>query len=176
MKLSPLAYALIGLAAAEPQTGYRLRQVFETTPLGSYSSSPGSIYPALTKLVKAGLLVQKLNKFGKKQLYHVTKTGTERLNDWLREPVSVDEIANHIDHALLRFAFLANIEDQNVSRDFLLSFQNATNIHLNNLKMFMESPESQALTIHGRLAMDNGIRNYEAHLSWAQYAYKEFTQ
>ena len=42
--MTPLSYALLGLMQMEPRSGYALRKVFETTPLGGYSSSPGSIY------------------------------------------------------------------------------------------------------------------------------------
>jgi DNA-binding PadR family transcriptional regulator len=50
LTITTLGYALLGLIRAEPRTGYALRMVFETTPMGSYSSSPGSIYPALKSL------------------------------------------------------------------------------------------------------------------------------
>ena len=54
--MTPLSFALLGLIGMEPRSGYKLRKVFETTPLGNYSSSPGSIYPALRALEKAGLV------------------------------------------------------------------------------------------------------------------------
>ena len=45
-----LEYALLGLLHQQPQSGYDLRKVFETTALGNYSGSPGAIYPALRRL------------------------------------------------------------------------------------------------------------------------------
>ena len=51
MKHTALGYALIGLVQEDPRSGYALRKVFEDTPMGAFSSSPGSIYPALKKLV-----------------------------------------------------------------------------------------------------------------------------
>ena len=36
-------------------SGYDLRKVFEETALGNYSSSPGAIYPALSRLEQQGI-------------------------------------------------------------------------------------------------------------------------
>lgn len=38
-------------------SGYDLRKVFAETALGSYSSSPGAICPALARLEKQGLVI-----------------------------------------------------------------------------------------------------------------------
>ena len=38
-----LGYALLGLIHLQPQSGYGLRKVFESTPMGHYSWSPGAI-------------------------------------------------------------------------------------------------------------------------------------
>ena len=54
MPQTTLGYALLGLVAGEPQTGYALMKTFTTTPMGHYSGSPGAIYPALRRLEGAG--------------------------------------------------------------------------------------------------------------------------
>ena len=45
-----LDYAILGLLQRQSLSGYRIRKVFETTALGDYSSSPGSIYPLMSWL------------------------------------------------------------------------------------------------------------------------------
>ena len=46
--LSLLEFALLGLVHDhQPCCGYDLRKIFTETPMGSFSDSPGSIYPAL---------------------------------------------------------------------------------------------------------------------------------
>ena len=52
--LSTLSLAILGLISQRPLTGYDLRKVFLTTPLGHFSSSPGAIYPALKRIEEAG--------------------------------------------------------------------------------------------------------------------------
>jgi DNA-binding PadR family transcriptional regulator len=175
VNISPLGNALLGLVMAAPQTGYALRKVFETTPLGTFSSSPGSIYPALGKLAKSGLLELRSPKTGGKKLYHITDNGQAALDVWLRTSVTLDEIADNVDHVLLRFAFLQSIPTNAATRNFLLSFESAVRAHLKNLCVYMDTAHGRALSRHGRLAMDNGIRGYEAHLAWSIHAQKEFT-
>ena len=53
---STLGFALLGLLQQQPRSGYALRRVFATTPMGHYSSSPGAIYPALRRLEQQGLV------------------------------------------------------------------------------------------------------------------------
>ncbi len=173
---TPLGYALIGLALAEPQTGYALRKVFEASPLGVFSSSPGSIYPALSKLVKAGLLDQRPPAAGGKLLYHATENGRQALSDWLETPITVEEVAKEVDLVLLRFAFLQNFPDPALTRRFLHSFENAVRTHLKSLTAYLSSPAGQALSDHGRWAMQNGILGYRTHLSWVEEVLKEIAQ
>jgi DNA-binding PadR family transcriptional regulator len=48
--ISILGYALLGLIHQKPSSGYDLRKTFTETAMGSFSNSPGAIYPALARL------------------------------------------------------------------------------------------------------------------------------
>lgn len=74
-KPTVLGYAILGLAQEESRSGYSIRKVFETTALGVYSSSPGSIYPALNRLEKNGLVQKKVINNSQKSRYHITELG-----------------------------------------------------------------------------------------------------
>ncbi len=52
--ISTLSLAVLGLIVQRPRSGYDLRKVFSTTPMGHFSSSPGAIYPALIRIEKNG--------------------------------------------------------------------------------------------------------------------------
>lgn len=172
-----LGLALIGLAFAKPQTGYALRKVFEESPLGIFSSSPGSIYPALAKLENAGLLQRRPQAVGGRPLYHVTESGRGVLLEWLDAAITVEEVARNVDHILLRFAFLQSFPDNDdLTRRFLRSFRKAVKTHLQGLRAFMESDEGQSLSSHGRWAMQNGILGYESHLDWAEDVLRELNK
>lgn len=175
MPHSSLGYALIGLVQEEPRSGYALRKVFETTPMGTFSSSPGSIYPALKKLVKAGVLEQRPLPSNGKKLFHITQQGAREMKEWLIAPVTAEEVAGSIDLALLRFAFLQNIEEIEATRNFLVSFKAAVRDQIETLETYLSSPESNELSRHGRLAVENGLLGFNAHLKWATDAAQEFS-
>lgn len=174
MQHTALGYALIGLVQEEPRTGYALRKVFETTPMGTFSSSPGSIYPALKKLVQAGMIEQRLPEVGSKKRFHITPDGEREMKSWLIAPVTTVEVANSVDVALLRFAFLQNVKSTVATRRFLKSFQSAVREQIDTLETYLSGPASVSLSRHGRLAVENGLLGYKAHLEWAIHAAKEF--
>lgn len=163
--MTPLSYALLGLIRGEPRTGYALRKVFETTPMGNYSSSPGSIYPALKILAKAGLV-----SGGNKAPYVITAAGEKAFGDWLLKPMAENEA---IDLALLRFAFLHDHPDKQVSLDFLKSFAMAAKARAVGLKAFMTSEAWQEIPMQSRLAVEHGLRTTEASAEWALDAWKQ---
>src|SRR5438128_1223789 len=104
--MTPLSFALLGLVRQQPRSGYALRKVFETTPLGDYSSSPGSIYPALKSLENAGMVETRDARDARgKGSYHLTARGTAALKKWLDAPIT------DLGEAMLRFAFLGD-DDQ----------------------------------------------------------------
>ena len=129
--MTPLSYALLGLVRMQPRSGYALRKVFETTPLGGYSSSPGSIYPALKSLEKAGLLETQGPASHGKGLYHLTPQGERALETWLAAPIG------DLGEAMLRFAFLPD-EDGQAIHAFLDSFEQAAEAQADALRAFMD--------------------------------------
>ncbi|MEE2526852.1 PadR family transcriptional regulator [Hyphobacterium sp. HN65] len=174
MKLTTLGYALIGLVQAEPCSGYALRRVFETTPMGTYSSSPGSIYPALARLVAAGFLEKRAPAGGGKKLFHVTTRGRDAMNAWLRTPVTEEEVTRSVDLVLLRFAFLENVDEPGVTQSFLASFESALSNRIEQIEAYLESPAGRALGRHGRLAVENGLQGLMTQRQWAATSKKEF--
>ena len=165
-KIARLGYALLGLIKTAPRSGYKLRMLFETTPNATYSSSPGSIYPALKALEKAGLVTQR-PPTGAKRLYHLTEAGEAALKAWLKAPVGDEEIARHLDMALLRFAFLDILGDREASLRFLASFEAAARAHAASLATFLDGADGQELTLQGRLAVEHGLKSVICSADWA---------
>ena len=166
---TPLGFALLGLINDEPRSGYALRKVFETTPMGSYSSSPGSIYPALESLRKAGL-VETLSQAGGqgrgKGLFHLTSAGSEAFQAWLRAPVD----GSDLHQAMLRFAFLHSHPDKSLTRAFLDSFEAAAGGVAASLAAFIGGEAGQAMPIQAQVAVEHGRRQHEASAAWAAWA------
>ncbi|HTM80480.1 PadR family transcriptional regulator [Asticcacaulis sp.] len=164
--LTTLGFALLGLIRAEPRTGYALRMVFETTPMGSYSSSPGSIYPALKSLEKQGLIAAQA--IGKRVL-HITPEGRRKFDDWLTAPMGPEE---SVETALLRFAFLHDHPDRQVTLEFLTTFITVMAGRASGLRNWLAGDEAQAMPLQARLAVMHGLRSLEASAQWASEAYE----
>jgi DNA-binding PadR family transcriptional regulator len=159
-----LGFALIAHAQAQPRTAYALRKLFETTPIGRFSSSPGSIYPALKKLEAAGLTATKDG------LVLATAKGRQALRAWLSEPVTLVQVEREPDITLLRFAFLDLLDDPAQTMRFLTSFRAALAEQLSQLGAFLQSESAAAMSWHGKLAVECGRMSCEAQLHWAGHA------
>lgn len=160
-----LGFALLGLINQKPRSGYALRKVFETTPMGSYSSSPGSIYPALESLRKAGLAETRGEGRGK-GLFHLTPEGSVALHGWLSASVSADDLGE----AMLRFVFLRDHPNRSLTVAFLDSFEAVTKEKAESLRQFLESETGRAMPIQARVAVEHGRRTVEASAAWAAWA------
>jgi len=174
MKITSLGYALIGLLSREQNSGYALRRMFETTPLGAFSSSPGSIYPALDKLVKSKLVEKVPASATDKSSFRITELGREALLSWLSQEISIDEVEKNQTLIILRFSFLESANNPPLTLLFLQSFQRVLKEHLSNLRAFMSTADGKALSAYGRLSMQSGISQYETHLRWVGRAMDVF--
>lgn len=152
-----------------PRSGYNLRRVFETTPLGAYSSSPGSIYPALRNLEALGLARQEPLGASKKG-YVPTEQGRAALEDWLAAPPTSADVADDLGIVLLRFAFLQGRSSPSDVDAFLAAFAEACDAHAAGLDTFLADADGQALSLHSRLAVDHGLRAIRSSGQWARDA------
>ncbi len=169
---SPLGFAILGLLIDEPRTGYAVRKVFEETAMGQYSSSPGSIYPALKRLSKEGLAEQTdAGMSGRSTpLYRPTKEGSDRFRAWLRLPIARRDITVGMKVLMLRFAFMHQIPQQHVV-DFLRSLEAGITEYVTELSVFRKQ-RTDEFPVMARLALDHGIESYRAHAKWAANAIK----
>jgi len=167
--MTPLHHALLGLIRAHPRSGYALLKVFETTPMGSYSGSPGSIYPALKSLEKAGLVEARDPHDARgRGLYHLTTAGRAALEQWMRAPIT------DLDEALLRFAFLPE-DDAAAIRVFLDAFEAAAEAQAGALAAFLASDAATAMTAKSRIAVELGRCRLAASADWARAARRHFS-
>jgi DNA-binding PadR family transcriptional regulator len=171
-----LGYALLGLVHLQPQTGYDLRKVFETTPLGHYSSSPGAIYPALKRLEKKGLIrgeVAEADTMRPKRIYSSTPRGVEALRDWVSQPLTKDDFLHRDDELMLRFALMGSVVDDATTRRFLEQMLQALDAYIPELRQVLTSMPD-AGPPHGRLALMSGIESYKTRRKWVRQALDEF--
>lgn len=176
MKRRPLLdYALLGLLAQQPMTGYGLRRVFASTPMGVFSDSPGSIYPALGRLERDGL-IRPSGQSGARagsRLLTPTSAGLSALRRWLSAEITREDVARRIDELLLRFAFMDRHLDAALVDRFLGDLAESASAYVNELRAYARSAAGPPSST-GRLALGHGIAAYRATAQWARRAGAEW--
>ena len=177
VKASQLEYALIGLIKQKAQSGYDLRKIFATTPMGHFSDSPGSIYPALRRLQSRGWIRALQEKGGRqRQLLRVTSEGTRAFVNWLKQPVTAGDVMWRMNELMLRFAFQGGNVPVSITREFLRQLERELAIHIRDLREYAKQPGLAKAVSTGALAFASGIEGYEAQLAWTKRAKKKFTE
>ena len=172
--LTPLRLAILGLVAMHPQSGYDLRKVFETTPMGNFSSSPGAIYPALKSLEKRGWVrgeADKTESLRPRLVYSITEEGDAILCNELQKPVTHEDLIWHFDLVMLRFAFIERIGYPQALR-FLGQFRAEAESYVAYLEGLRGRLHEQ-LSPCGRLALEHGIQGSRGNARWAEHAILE---
>jgi DNA-binding PadR family transcriptional regulator len=175
--LTPLRLAILGLVATHPQSGYDLKKIFESTPMGSFSSSPGAIYPALKSLETKGWIRGRPENTGSlrpRVVYAVTEDGDAVLAAELKKPVTRVDLVWHFDLVMLRFAFIERIGTAEALR-FLAEFRAEAAAYVRHLEELREQIRDQ-LTPCTRLALEHGIQDYEGNARWAERAVDELSE
>lgn len=175
--LTPLRLAILGLIAMHPQSGYDLRKVFETTPMGNFSSSPGAIYPALKALEKKGWVRSETDSpdsLRPRQVYFITDEGDAALNAELEKTVTHEDLIWHFDAVMLRFAFIERLGVDQALR-FLREFKNEARAYVRHLEGLRVSMR-EFLSPCGRLALEHGIESYAGSARWASRAIDELEE
>jgi DNA-binding PadR family transcriptional regulator len=68
-------------------TAFQVRKAFQVSPSLEWSGSAGAVYPAISKMVTAGLVTSEATSSKlKTRLLALTEDGKTRLNDWICDP------------------------------------------------------------------------------------------
>ena len=166
MKLTELEYVLLAHLKRRARTGYELGKALEGLPMGTFSSSPGSIYPALRRLSKARLVRPSEVPRGRRprKEFRLTKAGTGRLSAWLDAPVTPPELLRRPGVLALRYSFLPTAERRAA---FLSAYAAAALEGLEHYSRFLLEARSRA--VHGSIGALELVRDMLAtHRAWAE--------
>jgi DNA-binding PadR family transcriptional regulator len=175
---SQLGFALLGLMHQQPMSGYDLRKIFTSTAMGSFSDSPGAIYPALKRLEAGGLArgtVEESASLRKRRVFTITAKGLAALKGWLNQPVTQDDVVRGSDDLMLRFAFMDRTVGEERTLQFLGEFAQQIAAYLPGLQQFLDAHASE-MPLSGRLALECGIQEYAMQLQWARKAVALYEQ
>jgi DNA-binding PadR family transcriptional regulator len=164
----PLEHALLGLLQQQPRSGYDLRKVFATSPMGTFSDSPGAIYPALHRLERRGLIrgqIQDRGGLRRRRLFRLTAAGLNAFRLLQERPIARDDLA-HLEAVMLRFAFMDQSLGPAASVRFLKALAAELAAHIPTLRVHL-APD---MPLSARLALEHGIGDYKALLRWTRSA------
>jgi DNA-binding PadR family transcriptional regulator len=175
---SALAFALLGLIWQQPRSGYDLRKFFSSTPMISFSDSPGAIYPALRRLEKRGLVrgnTAEGSGLRRRTVFELTARGRAEFRRWQTQPVTRDDVVRNMDALMLRFAFMDQFAKKGVALQFLKAFHKELAAYIPSLREYLKS-NRENMPQSGRLALESGIQAYEAQLRWTKTAIRSYGQ
>jgi DNA-binding PadR family transcriptional regulator len=175
---SLLGFALLGLLFERPMSGYDLRKIFTTTAMGSFSDSPGAIYPALARLETNGLVrgkVEESTSLRKRREFAITRKGLTELQRWLKRPVTRDEIVRAVGDLMLRFAFMDRTVGVERAIEFLQELAREIESYIPSLQEFLAANGS-AMPLSARLALECGIQEYQMRLRWARTSAAQYAE
>jgi DNA-binding PadR family transcriptional regulator len=108
-----LRLIILALLSEKPSHGYEIIKQVEEHSSGTYSPSPGMVYPALTYLEEVGYASSESE--GSKKLYRITETGTAYLNE---NRASVEETLDQLARFGRKFAeFQKQYAEENEEHD-----------------------------------------------------------
>jgi len=168
-----LRYALLGLLASEPASGYDLAKAFEGE-LGAYAWQAGynRIYPELARLADEGLIVPAGEGARGRRTYAITAAGFAELRAWLMAPRTGGAVRNE---PVLRLFLLSALEPDD-ARTVLREVADNSRRQIAELgeAMATDTPASPDGRLpFGWLAAGYGLRQYQASNDWALWALGE---
>jgi DNA-binding PadR family transcriptional regulator len=169
---STLGFALLGLISQKPRSGYDLRKFFSSTPMASFSDSPGTIYPALRRLERGGLIRGQIDRErGRRQrkLFRLTPRGRVEFHRWQQCAITRADVEHGVDALILRFAFMDEGAGRTAAFRFLKALGKELAEYVSSLREYRDC-NRPLMTISGRLALESGILRYETLLRWAKAA------
>jgi PadR family transcriptional regulator, regulatory protein AphA len=168
-----LRYALLGLLAEKPASGYELAKAFEGE-LGRYAWQAGHnrIYPELARLTEESLIEVVAEGPRGRRTYALTKAGRTELRSWLLQPRTGGPVRSEY---VLRL-FLLSALDREDARKLLreVADRNAQEAAALREALALKAPMSPGGKLpFGWLAGGYGLRQYEAARDWAEWALDE---
>lgn len=174
--LTDFEQILLGLLARNPRSGYELKRFFATTPAAAYQPSSGTLYPALRRLERRGLLTgTDTPSAGRRtqRRYRPTTAGHAAHLGWLRRPVEPDTIARDLGVHLMRFVMAEGVLDPGEILGFLADLAGALESFIADTERYLEATPLPGR--HPHLALRHGLDVHRASLAWVHTAIQTIT-
>lgn len=167
--LTELESCILGVVwRRSPCSPYAVRREFADSKSAQWSASAGSIYPAIKRLERAGLLASVLRPWGSRGKTELTLTpqGLAALRRWIRrlEPWTGDPTS---DPVRTRFFFLDALEAAEERLAAVDEAEERTRAKLDILKRYVDDLGREA-SVAEQLAALGGVFELEGRLRWLE--------
>ncbi len=163
---------ILGLLSHEDLTGYEIKKRMDASLKYFWGASYGSIYPALSDLVKNGMAVKRdeTENNRNKIIYSITQKGRCHLKDWLRLPAEKDELR----YETLLKLFFGNEAGALQAISHIDAFEEKIVKDLQHLTdsadVLRKNISSDDTHKYYLLTAEFGIKTYSAYLEWCREA------
>jgi PadR family transcriptional regulator AphA len=164
-----LRFAVLGLLAEMPRSGYDLAKAFRTSFAHAWSARHSQIYPELAKLAAEGLVVAAVAGRRRRKVYSVTPAGKAILRAWLLD--TEPERSTRSEAAVRLFLLWTLRTDEQVAHlDREREYERRTLAELERISRFHEAT---GIPNPYRLQLEWGLRQQRARIDWIDWAIDE---
>ncbi len=162
-------YAILGILAQGPCSGYDIKKQIEKTITNFWHESYGQIYPTLKRLHDEGLVTKTTEmqeKRPNRHVYTITDAGYDSLREWLRQPVELQPDRIEI---LLKLFFGHNLTPQENIEHLEAHRQRMTAVNQTFQQIttnLQESKSNDPNFPYSLVTLDYGIHTTNAITEW----------
>ena len=173
--LTELESCILGVVWREgPMSAYGVRSHFAASPTVTWSSSTGTVYPAIGRLRNSGLLIAAAPTGPRKrELLSITNEGRRSLRRWLTA-VPPELGASTSDPIRTRVHFLAALPPRQRQQS-LTRFRAVTVAAINELEREAASPAVTRVEKSEMLGTLGSLAELRARLNWLDEVERHFT-
>ncbi len=171
--MNPTEFAILGLLAEAPRSGYDIKKEVEERLSHFWSESYGHIYPMLRRLHDSDFVAKEVERQeGRpdRYVYSLTEDGRRALEDWFAEPPAPPRPRNEL---LLRLFLGRHAQPEHLIRDIRMYRQafEGTLARLREIESRIDA-EKETLPdrVYWKLVVDYGVRALEALAAWGEEA------
>jgi PadR family transcriptional regulator, regulatory protein AphA len=168
---NPTEFAILGLLAERPRSGYDIKKEVEERLGHFWSESYGHIYPMLRRLHQRDLVVKRVERQeGRpdRNVYSLTDDGRRALGDWFADPPAPARPRNEL---LLRLFLGRHAPTEHLLRD-VRAYGASVRESLAKLRAVEARVENDddadADRVYWQLVLSFGISAFEALASWSE--------
>ena len=161
-----LRFALLGLLAESPMSGYELTKTFEG-PANVWSARHSQIYPELARLLEDGLIREHERGGRNRKTYAITKEGLRSVRTWLTDSQPDRTVR---DDSFLRVFFLWLVPNEEAEAYLRQELEYHREKLARYQAMAKEWQPTSPAERSNRIALQAGILHERALAEWAEWA------